>query len=178
MPGRVERFLTQRTRWAARGNHSGGACRELARRFQREEHPNGIRTVLGIIENHGCVEFLLAHREQLDNHRVGLGIPAQPHRADPELRVEWCDQRAEVGDVVGVIGFDVAVVESDAAAALSAVTDRMLTLGGEMLTIIAVPELEAEVAAEVERLSDEYPDLEIVTYPIGDGDVMAYVGLE
>lgn len=84
----------------------------------------------------------------------------------------------EVGDVVGVIGFDVAVVESDAAAALSAVTDRMLTLGGEMLTIIAVPELEAEVAAEVERLSDEYPDLEIVTYPIGDGDVMAYVGLE
>lgn len=84
----------------------------------------------------------------------------------------------EVGDVVGVIGFDVAVVESEPAAALSAVTDRLLTLGGEMLTIIASPELEDDVAAEVDRLSNEYPDLEIVTYPIGSGDVMAYVGLE
>lgn len=84
----------------------------------------------------------------------------------------------EVGDVVGVIGYDVAVVESSPAAALSAVIDRLLTLGGEMLTIIAVKDLEAEVEAEVDRLSEAYPDLEIVTYPMGDGDVMAYVGLE
>ena len=84
----------------------------------------------------------------------------------------------EVGDVVGVIGFDVAVVESSPAAALSAVIDRLLTLGGEMLTIIAVAELDREVETEVDRLSADYPDLEIVTYPMGDGDVMAYVGLE
>ena len=84
----------------------------------------------------------------------------------------------EVGDVVGVIGYDVAVVESSPAAALSAVIDRLLTLGGEMLTVIAVKDLEAEVEAEVDRLSEDYPDLEIVTYPMGDGDVMAYVGLE
>ncbi|WP_333619145.1 DAK2 domain-containing protein [Dietzia sp.] len=82
------------------------------------------------------------------------------------------------GDIVGVIGHDVAVVESDPAAAFAAVVDQLLAVAGEMLTIFAAPEIRDIVEAEITRLSERFPDLEIVLYDAGAGDVLAYVGLE
>lgn len=84
----------------------------------------------------------------------------------------------EVGDVVGVIGHDVAVVDPAPGSAFTAVMERLLTVGGEMLTVFASEEIRGTVDTELSRIAEEYPDLEIVTYDAGTGGALAYVGIE
>ena len=76
-----------------------GAGGELPGGLRGEEDPHRVGALFGVIEHHGCVELGFGDREQLHDDGLRLGIPAQPHRADPELRVDRSDQGAEVFDL-------------------------------------------------------------------------------
>lgn len=83
------------------------------------------------------------------------------------------------GDVLGYIGHDVAVIDTDSRVALTAVIDRLMASGGEMITILAGTHLAEEdlesVAADV---TERYPDIELVTYRSGETGVLAHIGVE
>ena len=96
---RGEWLATQRARGTTRGDHALGAQRELARLDRGEEHPHGVGALLGIVEDDRFVELRLADREQFDDDGLRLGVPAEAHRADPELDVQRCQERAEVSEL-------------------------------------------------------------------------------
>lgn len=83
------------------------------------------------------------------------------------------------GDVLGYIGHDVAVIEQEPRAALQAVVERLMATGGEMITILAGPELaEADLDDVAAALQQAYPDVELVTYRSGHTGALAHIGVE
>lgn len=78
----------------------------------------------------------------------------------------------QAGDVLGLIDGDVAVIGTDVTATATAVLDRMLAAGGELVTLILgqdVPDA-TEVGAHLERhVRDAYLAVDTVVYE-GEGD--------
>src|SRR3954447_8451126 len=92
----VERLGAQRARRPTGGDHALGAAGELAGLHRGEEHAQGVRALLGVVQHDRLVDLLLAHREEFDHDGARVGVPAQAHGADPELLLERHGQRVEV----------------------------------------------------------------------------------
>ena len=83
------------------------------------------------------------------------------------------------GDVLGVVDGDFAVVGDDLAATAIVVVDRLLTSGGEMVTLVsgadADPELVRRVSAHV---GETRPSVEVVVYDGGQDRYPLLIGVE
>lgn len=85
------------------------------------------------------------------------------------------------GDVLGLVEDDIAVIGSDPGAVLGEVVDRMLSAGGELITLVCGddPWPGRELAAAVQaRLHRTRPDLEVVVYDGGQAHYPVLVGVE
>ncbi|MEC3954539.1 DAK2 domain-containing protein [Nocardia sp. CDC153] len=85
----------------------------------------------------------------------------------------------EAGDGLGLVGHDVVVIDSDLRAAGRTLLDRMLGLGGELVTMLIgcdAPEgLSEELAAHV---AAGFPGVEVVVYPGGQAGDVVQIGVE
>ena len=87
--------------------------------------------------------------------------------------------RCAAGDLLGVVGHDVAFIETDAVEAVCALVDRMLSAGGELVTVLFGDEYdEAATESVLSRLRSAHPDIEVVGYAAGPGRALAHVGVE
>ncbi|WP_239003805.1 DAK2 domain-containing protein [Nocardia panacis] len=87
--------------------------------------------------------------------------------------------RCAAGDGLGLVGHDVVVIDSDPAAAGKTLLDRMLGLGGELVTFLlgapAPAGLAAELAAHVRR---GFPGVEVLVYSGGQRGDLMQIGVE
>ncbi|HJQ46389.1 MAG TPA: DAK2 domain-containing protein [Amycolatopsis sp.] len=97
-----------------------------------------------------------------------------------EESITWVG-RAYEGDLIGFVDGEVVLVEPAGTLVTAAVTvlQRMLALGGELVTVLtgvdAPDGIERELA---DRLREERPDVEFVSYPGGQTDAMLLIGVE
>lgn len=87
--------------------------------------------------------------------------------------------RCAAGDLLGVIGHDVALIGTDPVDAVCSLVDRMLSTAGELVTVLLSDEYdEAATNTVLSRLRSRHPGVETVGYPAGPGRVLAHVGVE
>ncbi|CDZ86838.1 hypothetical protein RHRU231_110013 [Rhodococcus ruber] len=106
----ADRFAAQRARGAAGGDDEFGAGGEVAGLLGGEEDADGVRALLGVVEDDGLVDLGLGDGEQFDDDVAAVGVPAQAHGPDAELRVDGGDERTDVDvRVLGQVGAEAAV---------------------------------------------------------------------
>ncbi|MGN0100391.1 MAG: DAK2 domain-containing protein [Dietzia sp.] len=87
--------------------------------------------------------------------------------------------RCSAGDLLGVVGHDVALIGTDPVESVCALVDRMLSSGGELVTVLFGDEYdEAARDSALTRLRGDHPDIEVVGYAAGPGRASAHVGVE
>lgn len=87
--------------------------------------------------------------------------------------------RCSPGDLLGMVGHDVALIGTDLVDAVCLLAGRLLSSGGELVTVLLGQEYGAEeTGAVLERLRRSHPDVEVVGYAAGPGQVLAHVGVE
>ncbi|SUE27030.1 kinase related to hydroxyacetone kinase [Nocardia farcinica] len=83
------------------------------------------------------------------------------------------------GDGLGLVGHDVVVIDRDVPGAGRTLLDRMLGLGGELVTLLlgadADPGLAEELCAHIEA---GFPGVEVVVYPGGQRGDLVQIGVE
>ncbi|GGZ47172.1 dihydroxyacetone kinase [Streptomyces inusitatus] len=87
----------------------------------------------------------------------------------------------QAGDVLGLIDGDVAVIGTDLTATATAVLDRMLAAGGELVTLVlgeALPEPAAFPARLERHVRDTYLAVDTVVYEGGRGSALLLIGVE
>ncbi|QGZ51225.1 MULTISPECIES: DAK2 domain-containing protein [Streptomyces] len=85
----------------------------------------------------------------------------------------------QAGDVLGLIEGDVAVIGQDLTTTARTVLDRMLSAGGELVTLIVADETPAALAAELERhVRETYLAVDTATYHAGVGAPPLLIGVE
>lgn len=84
----------------------------------------------------------------------------------------------QAGDVLGLIDGDVAVIGEDLAATAAAVLDRMLSSGGELVTLVLGDPAPDGLAARLEdHVREGYLAVDTVSYP-GGGPTPLLIGVE
>ncbi|MBR7512937.1 dihydroxyacetone kinase, partial [Mycobacterium tuberculosis] len=74
----------------------------------------------------------------------------------------------EQGDGLGLVGHDVVVIDPDLRRAARTLLDRMLGLGGELVTLLLGAQAPAGLADELTtHITTEFPGVEVVTYDGG-----------
>ncbi|ASR34683.1 dihydroxyacetone kinase [Prauserella marina] len=97
-----------------------------------------------------------------------------------EESITWVG-RAQAGDVVGLVDGEVVLIEraERVAEAAGAVLERMLVVGGELVTLLtgegAPPGIEESVAAHLRAV---HPEVELVCYSGGQTDALLLMGVE
>ena len=86
--------------------------------------------------------------------------------------------RCEPGDLLGMLGHDVALIGTDPAEVVCRLVDVMLGSGGELVTLLLGDEFGADAEAVGDRVRREHPDVEVAGFPAGAGDVLAWIGVE
>ncbi|MFI5779196.1 DAK2 domain-containing protein [Nocardia sp. NPDC051570] len=85
----------------------------------------------------------------------------------------------EKDDGLGLVGHDVVVIDPDPGRAARTLLDRMLGLGGELVTLLlgadAPPGLDDELA---EHISATFPGVEVVSYDGGQPGDLVQIGVE
>ncbi|MET7451827.1 DAK2 domain-containing protein [Streptomyces sp. NPDC005574] len=85
----------------------------------------------------------------------------------------------QAGDVLGLIDGDVAVIGSDITVTAEIVLDRMLSAGGELVTLVLGDEAPEPVAAHLEaRVRDAYLAVDTVVYRGGRQGAVLLIGVE
>ncbi|MFC9844614.1 DAK2 domain-containing protein [Streptomyces sp. NPDC060223] len=85
----------------------------------------------------------------------------------------------QAGDVLGLIDGDVAVIGSDITVTAEAVLDRMLSAGGEMVTLVLGDEAPAAIADRLEsRVREGYLAVDTVVYRGGRQGALLLIGVE
>ncbi|MFF5370777.1 DAK2 domain-containing protein [Streptomyces sp. NPDC013187] len=85
----------------------------------------------------------------------------------------------QAGDVLGLIDGDVAVIGSDVAVTAETVLDRMLSAGGEMVTLVLGDDVPDTVAAHLEsRVREGYLAVDTVLYRGGRQGALLLIGVE
>ncbi|MEV3962411.1 DAK2 domain-containing protein [Nocardia sp. NPDC050193] len=83
------------------------------------------------------------------------------------------------GDGLGLVGHDVVVIDRDTRAAGQTLLDRMLGLGGELVTLLvgaAAPDGLADGLAR--HIGDEFPGVEVTVYAGGQQGDLIQIGVE
>lgn len=87
--------------------------------------------------------------------------------------------RCAVGDVLGVIGHDVALIGTDPVDSVCTLVDRMLAVSGELVTLLLGDEFDAAATEQVlDRVRSAHPAVEVVGYDAGPDRSLARVGVE
>ncbi|MGH8965249.1 MAG: DAK2 domain-containing protein, partial [Actinomycetes bacterium] len=87
--------------------------------------------------------------------------------------------RCQPGDVFGVIGNEVALIDRDPLAAARALVERMLSVGGELVTVLLgeqAPDGVEEML--IKHLRAAHPEVETMVYAGGPPDSMLLIGIE
>ncbi|MFI7142634.1 DAK2 domain-containing protein [Streptomyces massasporeus] len=85
----------------------------------------------------------------------------------------------QAGDVLGLIDGDVAVIGSDLAVTAETVLDRMLSAGGEMVTLVLGDDVPDSVAGHLEgRVREGYLAVDTVVYRGGRQGALLLIGVE
>ncbi|MFJ8669214.1 DAK2 domain-containing protein [Streptomyces sp. NPDC093600] len=85
----------------------------------------------------------------------------------------------QAGDVLGLIEGDVAVIGQDLTATARTVLDRMLSAGGELVTLIVATDTPETLASALERhVRDTYLAVDTTTYHAGPGAPPLLIGVE
>ncbi|MEU3931972.1 DAK2 domain-containing protein [Streptomyces sp. NPDC029044] len=85
----------------------------------------------------------------------------------------------QAGDVLGLIDGDVAVIGSDVAETAETVLDRMLSAGGEMVTLVLGDDVPDAVAERLEgRVREGYLAVDTVVYRGGRQGALLLIGVE
>ncbi|MDQ0716438.1 DAK2 domain fusion protein YloV [Streptomyces luteogriseus] len=85
----------------------------------------------------------------------------------------------QAGDVLGLIDGDVAVIGSDLAVTAETVLDRMLSAGGEMVTLVLGDDVPDTVAGHLEdRVREGYLAVDTVVYRGGRQGALLLIGVE
>ncbi|MEU0408783.1 DAK2 domain-containing protein [Streptomyces griseorubiginosus] len=85
----------------------------------------------------------------------------------------------QAGDVLGLIDGDVAVIGSDVTATAESVLDRMLSAGGELVTLVLGDEAPEAVADHLEtRVRESYLAVDTVVYRGGRQGALLLIGVE
>ncbi|MFC5953715.1 DAK2 domain-containing protein [Streptomyces pratens] len=85
----------------------------------------------------------------------------------------------QAGDVLGLIDGDVAVIGDDVTATATAVLDRMLSAGGEMVTLVLGDETPHTVATHLEtHVREGYLAVDTVLYQGGRQGALLLIGVE
>ncbi|MET7735597.1 DAK2 domain-containing protein [Streptomyces sp. NPDC005402] len=85
----------------------------------------------------------------------------------------------QAGDVLGLIDGDVAVIGSDVTGTAEAVLDRMLSAGGELVTLVLGDEAPETVADHLEaRVRESYLAVDTVVYRGGRQGAVLLIGVE
>lgn len=85
----------------------------------------------------------------------------------------------QAGDVLGLIDGDVAVIGSDVTGTAEAVLDRMLSAGGELVTLVVGDEAPETVADRLEaRVRESYLAVDTVVYRGGRQGALLLIGVE
>ena len=86
------------------------------------------------------------------------------------------------GDVLGLIDGDVALIAESAGAAALALVDRMVSAGGEMVTLVTgqVPGVDADalVEAVTTRVQAQHPEMDVIAYAGGQDGWPLLIGVE
>ncbi|MEQ0558602.1 DAK2 domain-containing protein [Amycolatopsis sp. NEAU-NG30] len=105
-------------------------------------------------------------------------------RIAQEESLTWVG-RAQSGDVVGLVDDEVVLIEPAPAsetslvAAAMKVLNRMLALGGELVTVLSGAAAPPGVAEELaEQLRVEHPEVELTGYASGQADAVLLMGVE
>lgn len=87
--------------------------------------------------------------------------------------------RCAAGDLLGVVGHDVALIGTDLSDSVCSLVDRLLSSGGELVTILFCDEFDAEATeALLSRVRSSHPNVEVAGYAAGGGRMLARVGVE
>lgn len=87
--------------------------------------------------------------------------------------------RCAPGDLLGVVGHDVALIGTDLVDTVCDLADRVLSAGGELVTVLFGDEYdEAATETALSRLRSRHPNVEVAGYAAGPGRVLAHVGVE
>jgi DAK2 domain fusion protein YloV len=87
--------------------------------------------------------------------------------------------RCQVGDALGVIDGDFALITQDITEAALGVVDRLLGGGGELLTIVTGRDADPELAAAIERhVRKQRKDVDVVVYDGGQDRYPLLIGVE
>jgi uncharacterized protein len=85
----------------------------------------------------------------------------------------------EPGDSLGLSGHDVVVIEHDLVAAGVSLLDKILAVGGELVTMLVGADAPDDLAEQLTRhLDDHHPELEVVVYHGGQRSDLLQLGVE
>ncbi|MGV9613438.1 DAK2 domain-containing protein [Nocardia xishanensis] len=85
----------------------------------------------------------------------------------------------EPGDGLGLVGHDVVVIDRDVRGAAQTLLDRMLGLGGELVTLLMGEDAPAGLAEELSaHIARSFPGVEVTVYPGGQQGDLAQIGVE
>jgi uncharacterized protein len=85
----------------------------------------------------------------------------------------------QAGDILGLIEDDVAVIGADVTATAAAVLDRMLSAGGELVTLVLGDDAPAGIAEHLEtRVREAYLAVDTVVYRGGRQGALLLIGVE
>ncbi|MFI5589031.1 DAK2 domain-containing protein [Amycolatopsis sp. NPDC051758] len=105
-------------------------------------------------------------------------------RIAQEESLTWVG-RAQSGDVVGLVDDEVVLIEpapaseTNLVAAAMKVLNRMLALGGELVTVLSGDAAPPGVAEELaEQLRVEHPEVELTSYAGGQAEAVLLMGVE
>ncbi|MFC9998146.1 DAK2 domain-containing protein [Nocardia sp. NPDC127526] len=85
----------------------------------------------------------------------------------------------DAGDGLGLVGHDVVVIDADVRAAGRTLLDRMLGLGGELVTMLMGADAPEGLSAELsEHVAAAFPGVEVVVYPGGQPGDLVQIGVE
>ncbi|WP_067888515.1 DAK2 domain-containing protein [Nocardia vaccinii] len=83
------------------------------------------------------------------------------------------------GDGLGLVGNDVVVIDADARAAARTLLDRMLGLGGELVTLLLGADAPDELGRHLaEHITATFPGVEVVAYVGGQPLDLVQIGVE
>ncbi|NUP30087.1 MAG: dihydroxyacetone kinase, partial [Nocardia sp.] len=83
------------------------------------------------------------------------------------------------GDGLGLVGHDVVVIDRQPHAAGRTLLDRMLGLGGELVTLLVGAGAPAGLAADLAgHIGDEFPGVEVTVYSGGQQEDLIQIGVE
>ncbi|MFF6957557.1 DAK2 domain-containing protein [Streptomyces sp. NPDC008317] len=159
--------------------HAAGAAAEQAR-------ADGVRVAL--IPTRSAVQGLAALAVHEPSRRFDEDVVAMTSAAGAtryaELAVaehrSWTSAGiCQAGDILGLIDGDVSVIGTTLAGTATAVLDRMLAAGGELVTLIPGPDAPADLTAHIEsHVREAHLAVDTVTYEGGQGTCPLLVGVE